>query len=66
MGLQDGPLFIRQIGGVGFSSHETHDNTDFLNRLLDKRITRCLKSALKDKRRKRPGTLQKMQTAGVR
>jgi hypothetical protein len=33
--------------------------------VLDQLITRCLKSALKDKRRKRPSTLQKLQAGGA-
>jgi PII-like signaling protein len=33
--------------------------------VLDKLLTRCCKSALKDKRRKRPSTLRKLQTVGA-
>jgi hypothetical protein len=33
--------------------------------VLDQLITRCLKSALKDKRRKRPSTLRKLQAGGA-
>ena len=33
--------------------------------VLNQMITRCCKSALKDKRRKRPSTLRKLQTAGA-
>ena len=36
-----------------------------LTTVLGKLISRCLKSALKDKRRKRPSTLHKLQTVGA-